>query len=88
MKVRYELHVPVYVTVDLDEGEVTAVNVMDDSPVGGWENVVRNVEFMEMRAVNGFARDHRALTGGEHMALKRAFAIADEVVWPAWEWGW
>jgi hypothetical protein len=88
MRVRYQLLVPVFVEVDLAEGEVISVNVMDDSPVGGWENVQGRVEFMDMRAVEEFSRDHRALTGGEQLALRKAFKVADKVTWPAWEWGW
>lgn len=91
MKVRYQLHVPVWVEVDLHTHEVTRVNVMDDAPVGGWRAVHDSVEFYEGSGFTNHSRHVDYLTGGEQMALQHAFEISDgdnDIMWPAWEWGW
>ena len=86
MRVTYKLHVPVYVTVDLREGEVERVVCDDSAPVGGW----RNVDTFGIEG-NVVERDGLKPCGAnpwERALLDRALDLADKCIWPSWSWGW
>lgn len=74
--VRYVLHVPVYVELDLTTLEVERVVVDDENPVDGWFNV-RRVEDVD---------GNRLDLPGEVVAGLPL--VADDQMWPAWEFGW
>jgi hypothetical protein len=68
MEVNLVMSVPVIVTVDLQEHNISQVVVFDEAPA----------EWTEAATDSGRPK------GGQ---VRRAIDIADEAMWPAWQFG-
>lgn len=65
--------VPISVVVDLETGEVERVVVEDDR--SSWDS-----------PPTGWDQDTTGNPTDEHFA--KAIALADDAIWPAWQFGW